>query len=86
MWYYCTRSGKQRQGEVFAIFVATHHCSAYLQAHAGRVSPVTLDIGAIDVLPDPNPLTCVVNVNKFYFIVISNSDEIVNIDRLVVIV
>ena len=39
---------------------------AYLHANAGNVSPVTLDIGANDVLPDTNPTTCVVNVRKFY--------------------
>ncbi len=38
---------------------------AYLQAHAGKVSPVTLDIGANDVLRDTNPSTCAVNVSGF---------------------
>jgi lysophospholipase L1-like esterase len=36
---------------------------AFLQAHAGMVSPVTLDIGANDVLPDL--VTCAVNKTKF---------------------
>jgi len=31
---------------------------AYLQLHAGQVSPVTLDIGANDLLPDFNPKNC----------------------------
>lgn len=31
---------------------------AYLQVHAGQVSPVTLDIGANDLLPDIDPSTC----------------------------
>ena len=39
---------------------------AYLRANAGNVSPVTLDIGANDVLPDTDPRTCEVNVSKFY--------------------
>jgi len=39
---------------------------AYLTANAGNVSPVTLDIGANDVLPDTNPTTCSVNVSQFY--------------------
>ncbi len=39
---------------------------AYLKANAGNVSPVTLDIGANDVLPDTDPSTCKVNVNQFY--------------------
>lgn len=33
----------------------------YLKAHAGQVSPVTLDIGANDVLPDINSSTCAVS-------------------------
>ena len=37
----------------------------YLSHHAGRVSPVTLDIGANDVLPDINTSNCSVNVSKF---------------------
>jgi lysophospholipase L1-like esterase len=37
----------------------------YLQQHAGQVSPVTLDIGANDVLPDITTSTCSVNVSKF---------------------
>src|SRR6266571_6540397 len=36
---------------------------AFLQANAGKVSPVTLDIGANDVLPDL--VTCAVDMNKF---------------------
>jgi lysophospholipase L1-like esterase len=39
---------------------------AFLQAHAGKVSPVTLDIGGNDVLHDTNPSTCTVNVSGFY--------------------
>ena len=39
---------------------------AYLQANAGKVSPVTLDVGANDVLTDTDPSTCTVNVTKFY--------------------
>ncbi len=39
---------------------------AYLHANAGNVSPVTLDVGANDVLPDTDPSTCTVNVSKFY--------------------
>jgi len=39
---------------------------AYLQANAGNVSPVTLDIGANDVLHDTDPSTCTVNVKQFY--------------------
>ncbi len=38
---------------------------AYLHANAGTVSPVTLDIGANDVLRDTNPSTCEVNVSGF---------------------
>lgn len=38
---------------------------AYLQANAGKVSPVTLDIGANDVLHDTNPSNCAVNVSGF---------------------
>ena len=34
---------------------------AYLQANAGKVSPVTLDIGANDLLVDFNPSTCTVS-------------------------
>ena len=37
----------------------------FLQANAGKVSPVTLDIGANDVLRDTNPSTCAVNVPGF---------------------
>lgn len=37
----------------------------YLHHHAGQVSPVTLDIGANDVLPDINTKTCTVNISKF---------------------
>jgi lysophospholipase L1-like esterase len=36
---------------------------AFLQQNAGKVSPVTLDIGANDILPDLS--TCAVDVNKF---------------------
>lgn len=38
---------------------------AFLQAHAGTVSPITLDIGANDVLPDTNPSNCTTNKTKF---------------------
>lgn len=38
---------------------------SYLAAHRGQVSPVTLDIGANDVLPDLNSSTCTPNVSKF---------------------
>jgi lysophospholipase L1-like esterase len=38
---------------------------AYLKLNAGNVSPVTLDIGANDVLHDTNPGTCAVNVPQF---------------------
>jgi lysophospholipase L1-like esterase len=37
----------------------------YLNAHHGRVSPVTLDIGANDLLPAIDPATCSVNNDKF---------------------
>jgi lysophospholipase L1-like esterase len=37
----------------------------YLHTHAGKVSPVTLDIGANDVLHDTIPGTCTVNVPGF---------------------
>ena len=39
---------------------------AYLKANAGNVSPVTLDIGANDVLHDTDPSTCTVNANQFF--------------------
>ncbi|HLX57508.1 MAG TPA: SGNH/GDSL hydrolase family protein [Ktedonobacteraceae bacterium] len=38
---------------------------AYLQAHAGTVSPVTLDIGASEVLPNIDPTTCAINTTGF---------------------
>ena len=38
---------------------------SYLRQHAGQISPVTLDIGANDILPDINTTTCSVNTNKF---------------------
>jgi lysophospholipase L1-like esterase len=38
---------------------------AYLHANAGTVSPVTLDIGANDVLSDTDPTTCTINQSKF---------------------
>jgi lysophospholipase L1-like esterase len=38
---------------------------SYLAAHQGQVSPVTLDIGANDVLPDLNARTCTPDVSKF---------------------
>jgi lysophospholipase L1-like esterase len=37
----------------------------YLHLHAGKVSPVTLDIGANDVLGDINSNNCSINQNKF---------------------
>lgn len=37
----------------------------YLQANAGKVSPVTLAIGADDLLKDFNPSTCTVTEPKF---------------------
>lgn len=37
----------------------------YLAFYAGQVSPVTVDIGANDVLPDINPATCTINTAKF---------------------
>ncbi len=39
---------------------------SYLSAHAGHVSPVTLDIGANDVLHDFDLKTCTVNKVLFY--------------------
>ncbi len=36
---------------------------SFLQAHAGQVSPVTLDMGANDLIPDINSSTCVVSAN-----------------------
>ena len=38
---------------------------AFLQANAGKVSPITLDIGSNDVLPDLASSTCTVNKTKF---------------------
>ncbi len=38
---------------------------AYLAVNRGQVSPVTLDIGANDVLPDINTATCTTNMVKF---------------------
>jgi lysophospholipase L1-like esterase len=38
---------------------------AFLAAHQGRVSPVTLDIGANDILPDLNARTCMADTSKF---------------------
>jgi lysophospholipase L1-like esterase len=38
---------------------------AYLQANAGTVSPVTLDIGANDTLRDIDPTTCTINQSQF---------------------
>jgi lysophospholipase L1-like esterase len=37
----------------------------YLLLHRGQVSPVTLDIGANDILPDINITTCSINVGKY---------------------
>lgn len=36
---------------------------SFIKAHPGQVSPVTLDMGANDVLPDINSSTCVVSAN-----------------------
>jgi lysophospholipase L1-like esterase len=38
---------------------------SYLAAHQGQVSPVTLDIGANDILSDLNASTCMPDVGKF---------------------
>lgn len=38
---------------------------SYLASHAGQVSPVTLDLGANDVLTDLNARNCNANVPKF---------------------
>jgi lysophospholipase L1-like esterase len=38
---------------------------SYLQTFSGQVSPVTLDLGANDLLPDFDPSTCQVNVQQF---------------------
>src|SRR5712692_8988148 len=38
---------------------------AFLQKDAGKVSPVTLDIGANDMLHDTNSSTCAVDVSGF---------------------
>ncbi len=37
----------------------------YLAFYRGQVSPVTLDIGANDILPDINKSTCIINTTKF---------------------
>lgn len=37
----------------------------YLTEHQGQVSPVTLDIGANDMLPDLSNATCTINAEKF---------------------
>ncbi len=37
----------------------------YLNEHQGQVSPVTLDIGANDMLPDLSSATCVIDAQKF---------------------
>lgn len=37
----------------------------FLHNHAGQVSPVTLDIGANDLLPDINTSNCTINTTKF---------------------
>ena len=64
-------------GETSTTFINGGRCSyspfssqltaavAFLQANAGKVSPVTLDIGANDVLRDIDPSTCTVNTSKF---------------------
>ncbi|GAC1360031.1 MAG: hypothetical protein NVS4B11_17140 [Ktedonobacteraceae bacterium] len=38
---------------------------SYLAAYPGQVSPVTLDIGSDDLLPDINKSTCAINTAKF---------------------
>jgi lysophospholipase L1-like esterase len=38
---------------------------AYLHTYAGQVSPVTLDLGSNDLLPDFDPNTCTLNVGQF---------------------
>jgi lysophospholipase L1-like esterase len=38
---------------------------SFLRSHAGMVSPVTLDIGVNDVLPDINGSTCTENARQF---------------------
>jgi len=38
---------------------------SYLRSHAGKVSPVTLDIGVNDLQPDVNTSTCTMNVRQF---------------------
>ena len=52
----------------YAILVHNYHAGSQLSAalsflskHSGKVSPVTLDIGANDVLPDINSSTCVIS-------------------------
>ena len=37
----------------------------YLSEHQGQVSPVTLDIGANDMLPDLSSTTCAIDTGKF---------------------
>jgi lysophospholipase L1-like esterase len=46
-------------------FVQLAAAVAFLQAHPGKVSPVTLDIGANDVLRDIDPTTCTISVSGF---------------------
>jgi lysophospholipase L1-like esterase len=46
-------------------FVQITAALAFIRAHVGKVSPVTLDIGPNDVLPDLNPSTCAVDVSTF---------------------
>src|SRR5579859_2845936 len=36
---------------------------SFIKSHAGQVSPVSLDIGANDLLPDINPSTCSISSN-----------------------
>lgn len=36
---------------------------SFIKAHAGQVSPVSLDIGANDLLPDIDPSTCAISSN-----------------------
>lgn len=38
---------------------------AFIQAHPGQVSPVTLDIGANDMLDDINDATCTIDLNAW---------------------
>lgn len=52
---------------------------AFIHAHKGEVSPVTLDLGANDVLGDINPKTC--TVDKWWYQDLSEMDS--NLDLLI---